>query len=101
MINEESLDGLIFEIRGQKVMLNYDLARIYGYDTKALISKSKGTLKGFPLTSIFWVNKQEFDQILASQIVTARKWTVGNNRGFSVNRFCGLRSAISNIEHSL
>ena len=78
MINEESLDGLIFEIRGQKVMLDYDLARIYGYDAKAFSQQVKRNAERFPADFYFRVNKQEFDQILMSQIVAARKWTVGN-----------------------
>jgi len=81
LINEESLDGLIFEIRGQKVMLDYDLARIYGYETKAFNQQVKRNAERFPADFYFRVNKQEFNQILMSQIVTARKWTVGNKGG--------------------
>lgn len=34
IINEESIKDKIYEIRGQKVMLDFDLAEIYGYETK-------------------------------------------------------------------
>ena len=35
-ITQESMESMIYEIRGQKVMLDFDLARIYGYETKYL-----------------------------------------------------------------
>ena len=33
--NKEIIKSLIHEIRGQKVMLDFDLAKIYGYDTRS------------------------------------------------------------------
>ncbi len=35
IINEDNLKDKIYTIRGQRVMLDYDLAKIYGYTTKA------------------------------------------------------------------
>ena len=40
----------IFEIRGQKVMIDADLARLYGVQTKRLNEAVKGTQCGFPKT---------------------------------------------------
>ena len=34
-LNKEIIKSLIHEIRGQKVMLDFDLAKIYGYDTRS------------------------------------------------------------------
>ena len=34
LVNQESLSKKIYVIRGQKVMLDFELADIYGYETK-------------------------------------------------------------------
>ena len=41
ILDESYIKGLIHEIRGQKVMLDFDLARIYGYTTKAFNQQIK------------------------------------------------------------
>ena len=33
-VNEKQLSGLIYNLRGTRVMLDMDLAKIYGYSTK-------------------------------------------------------------------
>ena len=45
IVPSDSLDRLIYEIRGQKVMLDADLAEIYGVTTKALNQAAKRNLK--------------------------------------------------------
>lgn len=47
MINEEVLRDKIYSIRGQKVMLDYDLAEIYGYTTKAFNQQVKNNAEKF------------------------------------------------------
>ena len=42
-LTQESIQSLIYEIRGQKVMLDFDLARIYGYETRKLLRCQNGT----------------------------------------------------------
>jgi hypothetical protein len=34
-LNKETIESMIYIIRGQKVMLDFELAKIYGYSTKA------------------------------------------------------------------
>lgn len=41
VITEHSLQDKIYTIRGQKVMLDFELAEIYGYEKKILIDKSR------------------------------------------------------------
>ena len=49
----ERIEQLIILIRGQKVMLDSDLARIYGVSTARLNQQVKGTWTGFRKTSCF------------------------------------------------
>ncbi len=69
-IPSERLDCLIYEIRGQKVMLDDDLARIYGVGTKVLNQAVKRNADRFPEDFVFQLTRQELAN-LRSQIVTS------------------------------
>ena len=71
IINEENLKGLIYEIRGQKVMLDFDLARIYGYETKRFNEQVKNNIDKFPEDFKFQISKQELLEILKSKKTTS------------------------------
>lgn len=62
----------IYEIRGQKVMLDYDLAEIYEVENKRLKESVKRNVERFPLDFMFVLTKEEFDS-LRSQIATLKK----------------------------
>lgn len=64
------IQNKIYEIRGQRVMLDRDLAEMYGVETKVLNQAVKRNLKRFPDDFVFRVNHQEFTN-LKSQIVTS------------------------------
>jgi hypothetical protein len=64
------LDRLIFEIRGQKVMLDADLARIYGVPTKRLNEQVKRNRARFPVEFAFRLTREEFED-LKSQFATS------------------------------
>jgi phage regulator Rha-like protein len=59
----------IFEIRGQKVMLDFDLAMLYEVETKVLNQSVKRNTDKFPEDFMFRLTKNEWDS-LRSQIVT-------------------------------
>lgn len=64
------IQSKIFEIRGQKVMLDFDLAELYKVETRVLNQAVKRNIKRFPPDFMFQLTKDEFD-ILMSQIVTS------------------------------
>ena len=43
-LNNETIESMIYEIRGLRVMLDFDLARIYGYETRYFNRQEKTTL---------------------------------------------------------
>ena len=47
LVNHESLVKKIYIIRGQKVMLDFELAEIYGYETKAFNQQVKRNIEKF------------------------------------------------------
>ena len=66
------VQNLIYEIRGQKVMLDADLARLYQAETKALNQAVKRNAERFPSDFMFRLTAEEVLN-MRSQIVTASK----------------------------
>jgi len=66
------VEGLIHVIRGQKVMLDVDLAELYGVPTKHLNQAVKRNLNRFPAKFMFQLSAEEANK-MRSQFVTASK----------------------------
>ncbi len=66
------IQNKIFEIRGQKVMLDFDLAEMYDVETKVLKQAIKRNVNRFPSDFMFALTQKEF-QGLRSQIVTSKR----------------------------
>lgn len=49
IVDKETVENLIYIVRGQKVMLDTDLAKIYGYSTKAFNQQVKNNILKFGL----------------------------------------------------
>lgn len=62
----------IYEIRGQRVMLDFDLAELYAVPTKALKQAANRNLERFPQDFMFELSSDEFKS-LRSQIVTSNR----------------------------
>lgn len=55
------IQSKIYEIRGQKVMLDFDLAEMYQTETKYLKRSVKSNIKRFPPDFMFQLTREEFD----------------------------------------
>jgi len=66
--NEILIQDMIYEIRGQKVMYDYDLARLYGVNIRSLNQAVKRNLTRFPQDFMFQLTNEEWTN-LRSQIV--------------------------------
>jgi phage regulator Rha-like protein len=66
------LQNMIYEIRGQKVMLDSDLARLYEIETKALNRAVKRNIERFPDIFMFQLSEDEFNS-LRRQIGTSNE----------------------------
>lgn len=54
----------IYEIRGQKVMLDFDLAELYGTETRVLKQSVKRNINHFPKDFMFQLNKKEWKKLI-------------------------------------
>lgn len=64
----ERIEGAILLIRGEKVILDRDLADLYRVETRALVQAVKRNINRFPVDFMFQLSKEEFDN-WRSQIV--------------------------------
>jgi len=76
MILRNEVITMIFWIRNEKVMLDRDLAKLYGVDTKVLKQAVKRNIERFPTDFMFVLNKQEFAN-WRSQFVTSNAEKMG------------------------
>ncbi len=63
LINEETIQDKIYILRGQKVMLDFELAEIYGYTTKRFNEQVKNNIERFDEDFRFQLSKEEFDNL--------------------------------------
>ena len=73
IIPQERIENSIYLLREQKVMLDMDLAALYGVSTKALLQAVKRNKKRFPADFMFRLTKHEVTN-LRSQFVTSSGW---------------------------
>ena len=72
IITRQEIENRIYTIRGQQVMLDSDLARIYQVETKVFNQTVKRNTDRFPENFRFQLTQDEFDDInLRSQFVTS------------------------------
>lgn len=59
IVDKETVENLIYIVRGQKVMLDIDLAKIYGYSTKAFNQQVKNNIEKFEEDFMFLLTDEE------------------------------------------
>ena len=77
--NEPLIRDLIYTVRGVQVMLDSDLARLYGVETKVLNQAVSRNIKRFPERFRFQLTKEEAES-LRSQVVTSNEGGRGGRR---------------------
>ncbi|MFH1309200.1 MAG: ORF6N domain-containing protein [Candidatus Omnitrophota bacterium] len=70
MVPIERIENKIFLIRGQKIMMDKDLAKLYGVETKYLKRQVRRNIDRFPKDFMFQLSKSELDN-WRSQFVTS------------------------------
>ena len=70
-LTQENIESMIYTIRGHRVMLDADLAKIYGYSTKAFNQQVQRNIEKFPEDFMFALTDEEVDAILQCKNVTA------------------------------
>jgi hypothetical protein len=70
-MEKENIESMIYEIRGRKVMLDFELAKIYGYETKNFNRQLKNNIEKFDAESRFQLTKNELNEVLRCKNFTS------------------------------
>lgn len=81
VIDETTIKSKIYYLRNQKVMLDFDLAEIYGYSTKRFNEQVKRNNEKFDDDFMFQLTEEEISEISRSQNATLNK---GTGRGSNI-----------------
>ncbi len=76
-LTNETIESMIYEIRGQKVMLDFELAEIYGYDTKSFNRQIRNNIARFPDEFRFQLTRSELEELQRCKICTSGLWASG------------------------
>jgi len=70
IVSVEVIASRIFEVRGKKVMLDSELAKLYGVQTKQLTRQVRRNIKRFPADFMIQLTRKEYRDLLRCQIGT-------------------------------
>jgi hypothetical protein len=85
LMSIDNIRNRVYIIRGQQVMLDQDLAEIYGYEVKRLNEQVKNNISRFPEDFMFQLSKDEVpEDFLKSKISTLNEQ--GNKRGMHMKK---------------
>jgi hypothetical protein len=74
----ELIENMIYLIRGQKVMLDRDLAQLYGVKSFRLREQVKRNIERFPSDFMFQLNEQEVDLMVSQNAIPSKKHLGGH-----------------------
>ena len=80
MIPAERIERSILLLRGQKVMLDRDLAELYGVETRVLVQAVKRNLRRFPADFMFQLSKQELENWRSQSVISNPNTKMGLRR---------------------
>jgi len=88
LIPVEAIAGKILLLRGQKVMLDRDLAGLYGVETRVLNQAVKRNIKRFPEDFMFELSREEINSIsqfvICSDLKYAKRVAVFTEQGIAM-----------------
>ena len=70
LLPADTIYNRVYMIRGQQVMLDYDLAEIYGYEVKRLNEQVKNNISRFPEDFMFQLTKRELEDLRSNFTTT-------------------------------
>ena len=97
----DTISGLIHYIRGEKVILDVDLARLYGVEVKRLKEAVRRNINRFPKDFLFILSKNESLPNLRSQIATS-SWGGSRSQLFAfTEQGVAMLSSVLNSEKAI
>jgi hypothetical protein len=71
IVEEQKILNKIHIVRGEKVMLDRDLAQLYNVETRSLNQAIKRNIKRFPKDFMFQLNENEFSNLISQNVISS------------------------------
>ena len=70
----QTVQNKIYEIKGYKIMLDFDLASVYQVETRTLKQASKRNINSFTSDFMFVIAEQEIDNLISQFVMPSKKY---------------------------
>jgi hypothetical protein len=77
LIKEENIANHIHFLRGQNIILDFDLSTLYGVETRVLKQAVKRNIQRFPDDFMFELSEDEIDFVVSQNVIPSRKYLGG------------------------
>jgi len=101
LIPAEVIERKIYLIRGQKVMLDNDLAKLYKVETRTLIQAVKRNTERFPIDFMFQLDEKEIDFMVSQNAIPSRKYLGGSQPYVFTEQGVSMLSTVLNSERAI
>ena len=97
----EVIRNKIFEIRGCKVMLDFDLAILYGIENRVLKQTVKRNLKRFPEDFMFSLSEAEINHLVSQNVIPSKSYFGGSSPFAFTEQGIAMLSSVLNSEKAI
>ncbi|MEJ5351886.1 MAG: ORF6N domain-containing protein [Melioribacteraceae bacterium] len=101
LIPIDSIINKILVIRNQKVILDRDLAVLYGVETRALKQAVRRNIKRFPEDFMFILTQKEIDQMVSQSVIPSKSYFGGANPMAFTEQGVAMLSSVLNSERAI
>jgi len=77
VVKEENIASHIYFLRGHNVILDFDLASLYGVETRSLKQAVRRNLRRFPDDFMFELSKNEIDFVVSQNVIPSKRYLGG------------------------
>jgi len=91
----------IYEIRGERVMFDFDLAKRYEVETRVLKQAVRRNMERFPADFIFVLTKQEIDNMVSQFVIPSKKYLGGASPFAFTELGVAMLSSVLNSEKAI
>ena len=80
LVKQEKIENMIYEIRGVQVMLDSNVAMLFGYETKYLNRQVQRNIERFPKSYCFQLTEEEYNNLKCHFVTSSTKKNYGGRR---------------------
>jgi hypothetical protein len=101
VIREENIASFIYFIRGEKVMLDADIAKLYHVETRVLKQAVRRNLKRFPGDFMFELTTEEMDFLVSQNVIPTKKVFGGSKPFAFTEQGISMLSSVLNSDRAI